>query len=99
MTRETLPLRRICQRISFVHNFHEYVGSVSRFSDGRLAEVFLDAKSGDLDVMAKDMAVVTSLALQYGTPLEKILGALSQETDGTMCGPLGTFLQIMEELK
>lgn len=96
--RERLPNRRDGDVISFDHEGIGYVAQVSRFTDGRLAEVFLDAgKPGDaLDIMAKDMATLASIALQHGVPVADIRAALSQERDGTMRGPLGVLLAMAE---
>jgi hypothetical protein len=96
--RERLPNRRDGDVISFDHEGIGYVAQVSRFADGRLAEVFLDAgKPGDaLDIMAKDMATLASIALQHGVPVADIRAALSQERDGTMRGPLGVLLAMAE---
>ena len=48
--------------------------------------------------MARDLAVVTSLALQYGVPVDVLRSALEQEKDGTQRGPLGVLLKIMDEV-
>ena len=95
MTRERLPNRRIGELISFKHEGINYVAQISRFPDGRIAEVFLDGgKPGDaIDIMAKDMATLASIALQHGVPISDIRAALSQESDGQMRGPFGAMLQ------
>jgi hypothetical protein len=51
---------------------------LGRFVDGRLAEIFLlNHKSGSqADANARDSAVVCSLALQHGVPVETIRRAL-----------------------
>jgi hypothetical protein len=48
--------------------------TVSRFADGRVAEVFLQSSKpgSQSDVNARDPAVVRSIALQHGVPLETI---------------------------
>lgn len=94
-----LPNRRPSEIIAFDHEGVGYIGEVSRFDDGRLAEVFLDAgKVGtSVDIMAKDGAVILSIALQHGVPLQEIMAALSQERDGKMLGPFGVLLQRMVE--
>src|SRR5262245_20625085 len=42
--------------------------------------------------MASDAAVVTSIALQYGVPLEVIRKALMRDAQGRASGPLGVAL-------
>jgi len=99
MARRTLPNRRRGELMAFDHDGVCFTAQVSRFEDGSLAEVFLDAgKVGaGVDTMAKDAAVVLSIALQYGVPIETIKAALSQERDGTMRGPVGVLIQRMCE--
>ena len=97
--RQRLPNRRGSIVFNFVHEGIAYVATISRFEDGRLAEIFLDAgKPGDaLDIMAKDMATLASIALQHGVPVADIRAALSQERDGTMRGPFGVLLAMAED--
>lgn len=101
MNRERLPNRRRGDLVTFQHEGITYVAQVSRYEDGRLAEIFMDAgKPGDtIDIMAKDLATLASIALQHGVPVESITAALSQERDGAMRGPLGVMLAKIDELK
>ena len=83
MTRETLPPRRHCE------TFDIEFGGLSRFhtitagyyDDGRVGEVFINGgKSGEqIQAIARDGAVLISLALQYGAPLETIARALTRD--------------------
>lgn len=78
----------------------KYICSYSLFEDNSLAEIFIYAgKIGSsVNVMARDLAVVTSLALQWGVPLQTLREALEQELDGTPKGPLGRlFLEIGDQ--
>ena len=72
MSRERLPNRRQAESFEITHAGIAYVASVSRYRDGRLAEIFLSAtKSGSYsDALARDAAIVASLALQGGVPAE-----------------------------
>src|SRR5215472_12120454 len=76
-----------------------YVVSVGRFADGGLAEIFIsNGKAGsDSDTAGRDGAVVASIALQYGVPLEVIRHALMRNRDGSACGPLGAALDLLHE--
>jgi hypothetical protein len=58
-----------------------YTATISRFSDGRIAEVFLsNHKTGShADVAARDSAVVASLAFGYGAPLDIVRKALLRD--------------------
>jgi N6-adenosine-specific RNA methylase IME4 len=72
--RKRLPNRRASRQFTFICNAQKYIATVSFFADGRLAEIFIgNAKGGShSDSAAKDSAVVCSIALQYGAPVEVI---------------------------
>lgn len=84
--RMTLPVRRYCETFDLRHGDKRttYQITLGRFADGRLGEVFISgAKAGsDLDAVARDGAVLLSLALQFGVPLEVIQHAITREQDG-----------------
>jgi hypothetical protein len=73
-----------------------YTGGIGRFEDGRIAEVFINgAKVGSAaEANAQDAAIVASLALQHGCPLETIRHALVRSGGAT--GPLATLLNEVE---
>ncbi len=71
-----------------------FTATISRFDDGRVAEVFLtNHRAGsDADASACDAAVVASIALQFGVPLEVIRKALMRDSRGQARTPLGAAL-------
>ena len=73
-----------------------YTGGIGRFDDGRIAEIFINgAKVGSTaEANAQDAAIVASLALQHGCPLETIRHALTRT--GGSGGPLATLLDEVE---
>ena len=73
-----------------------YTGGIGRFDDGRIAEIFINgAKVGSAaKANAQDAAIVASLALQHGCPIETIRHALARS--GGVAGPLATFLGKVE---
>jgi ribonucleoside-diphosphate reductase alpha chain len=95
--REKLPDRRPCESFSFECNNLHYTASISRYADGRLAEIFLgNAKAGShSDAAAKDSAVVCSIALQHGVPVETMRHALLRDARGNASSPLGMALDII----
>ena len=101
MSRTKLPNCRPAETIEFTHDNLTYIVTFSRWNDGTLAELFIDvAKPGDpMNLIAKDMATLASIALQHGVPSAEIMSALSQELNGTMLGPLGAALAIIEGTK
>ena len=92
--RERLPNRRPSTTFAFNCGPHRYVATVSNFpGTDRLAEVFLNGRAGsDTDAAAKDSAVVASIALQYGTPVDAIRKALLRDAQGNASSPLGNAL-------
>jgi ribonucleoside-diphosphate reductase alpha chain len=65
--REKLNNRRANETVTFQTQGHRYVATVSRFPDGRIAELFLNGEkaSSELDAAARDAAIVFSMAMQY----------------------------------
>jgi hypothetical protein len=99
MTRQRLPNRRSCETFNFECNGLAYTTSISRFGDGRLAEIFLsNSKAGShSDSAAKDSAVVCSIALQHGVPLETIRHAQLRDARGVASSPLGRALDLLSK--
>jgi hypothetical protein len=90
--RERLPNRRAAEVFDFEHANRRFTATVSRFSDGRIAEIFLSAAKGsNVADLASESAIVASLALQSGCPIETLHHALS----GRDTGPLGTALRLV----
>jgi hypothetical protein len=92
--RDRLPNRRSSVSFDIATQNLEYTATVSRFPDGRLAEIFLqNHKAGShAGINAQDAAVVCSIALQYGVPLEVIARALMRDEQGQAASPLGVAL-------
>jgi hypothetical protein len=99
MTRHRLANRRFSESFNFECNGLHYCCTISRFPDGRLAEIFINnAKAGShSDAAAKDAAVVASIALQYGVPVDVIRRALLRDPRGVASSPLGVALDIIAE--
>jgi hypothetical protein len=99
MTRERLPDRRFSETFGIESQGLKFTATISRFDDGRLADVFLtNHKAGShADTAARDSAVVCSIALQHGVPVEVIRRALMRDPQGRASGPLGTALDIVAE--
>ncbi len=96
--RQRLPNRRGSEQIAFECNALRYVATVSFFPNGGgLAEIFINnAKAGShSDSAAKDSAVVASIALQYGVPVNVIRRALLRDARGAASSPLGVALDLL----
>jgi hypothetical protein len=94
--RRALPSRRGCETFELRHGarntlFHVTVG---RYPDGTMGEVFISgAKAGsDLEAVARDGAVLISIALQYGVPLDVIRHAITREENGAPSTVLGVVI-------
>jgi ribonucleoside-diphosphate reductase alpha chain len=94
--RERLPNRRAHELLEFEHDGFSYVAGIGRFSDGSLAEVFINVgKAGTgIETYARDAAITLSLLLQHGASLATIRNALTRDADGSARGSLGTLLDI-----
>jgi hypothetical protein len=92
--RERLPNRRLSETFNVEVAGLRYKATISRFSDGGVAEVFVsNHKAGNAsDVAARDAGILVSLLLQHGCPLETIAHALSRNSDGTASGVIGAVL-------
>lgn len=91
-SRYRLPGRRAHWLFRFECDGQSYTGGIGRFEDGRIAEVFINGtKVGTAaETNAQDAAIVASLALQHGCPIETIQHALARS--GGAAGPLATLL-------
>jgi hypothetical protein len=98
-TRRKLSNRRPSISFNFECNSLAYTATISRYSNGDLAEIFVsNSKAGShSDSAAKDSAVVASLALQHGVPLDVIRKALLRDPRGRPSSPLGVALDIIAE--
>jgi hypothetical protein len=99
--REALPMRRYHGSFRFQIERVTYAAGVGRTPppDERVAEIWLDAgKVGtSLAALANDAAIMASLLLQYGCPLEVIRKALTRNPDGSAGGPVGHVLDEIAE--
>lgn len=102
--RETLPNRRTSELVTFEHGGFRCSGQVTFYdplTPARPAEVFLDlGKPGsEVQAMARDAAVIASLALQYGAPFEALRSALTRLDDGKAAGPMGALFDLVARLE
>jgi hypothetical protein len=96
--RERLPDRRECEGLDIEALGLRFHATIGRFDDGRLAEVFLtNHKAGSMaGILASDSAVLCSIALQYGAPIDVIRKALMRDGRGEASGPLGVVLDLLQ---
>jgi hypothetical protein len=98
LSRQRLPNRREHTVITFTTaDGFRYIAGLGYFDDGRLAEIFLNAEKvgTTIETVARDSAVVASLALQHGVPPDTIRHALTRNGNGGTSGPLGMLLDLL----
>lgn len=94
--RQYLPNRRELEAFTFDHEGVRCEASVGRFPDGSISEIFINAgKLGSgVHTMARDAAVVFSIARQCGVPFGVLFAAMAKLEDCSPAGPLGVALKI-----
>ena len=99
MTRRRLANRRASESFDLMAQGLKFTCTVSRFPDGTLAEVFLqNHKAGSAaGLAAQDSAVVASLALQFGVPLDTLRKSLMRDGRGRPTSPLATALDMLAD--
>jgi len=99
LERLEMPGRRTGDNFDFLHKGHRYLASVRYQTETTVvpSEVFLNSSKidSDHDLVARDAAVVISVALQYGVPLTDLAHALGRDPDGTASSPIGKLLDIL----
>jgi hypothetical protein len=93
-----MPNRRPALTFTFELGGLQYVCTVGRYSDGRLAELFISSPKTNsaADVAARDEAILVSLLLQHNCNVTTIAHAITRNSDGTATGVIGVVLdQIM----
>ena len=95
--RQRLPNRRHSESFGFECSGLRYTASASWFDDGRLGEVFVGNHRADshADACAKDEAILASLALQFGAPLDVLRKALLRDSQGRPSTPIGCALDLL----
>jgi hypothetical protein len=95
--RRILPNRRRSETFSFWWLGMRFTATIARFDDGGLAEIFLSngKVASQADTAARDSAVIASIALQHGAPLDVLRKALLCDPRGVASGPLGTALDLI----
>jgi ribonucleoside-diphosphate reductase alpha chain len=95
--RERLPNRRGALSFAIDSGGLRYTCTAGFFGDGRLAELFVsNHKHGShADLTARDAAILTSLALQFGAPVDVIRAALQRDHGGRPVSPIGAALDAL----
>ena len=97
IARRIRPNKRTSETITYYREGSRYQMTVGFFPDGAVGEVFLNADrhASLLDVLMSDAAIIASLALQYGCPLEAITHAVKRNGSGIASSPIGAALDLI----
>jgi hypothetical protein len=95
--RVKLPNRRYHETFSLQHWNMTYKIGLGRSDDGVVQEVFINCgRSGEqAETLARDSAILLSLALQYGVPKEAMKKSITRNLDNTPTGPIGAIIDIL----
>jgi hypothetical protein len=95
--RHALPQRRAAQTFEIQHGKLNTTFQVTLgyYPDGRVGEVFISgSKAGsEIDAVTRDGAVLISLAIQFGVPLDTIRHAITREHDGSPSTIIGAVIE------
>jgi hypothetical protein len=82
--RKALPLRRHCETFEIAYGGFDkhHTITVGFYNEGNVGEVFINGgKSGEMvQAIARDGAILLSLALQYGADLQTVKHALTRDS-------------------
>jgi hypothetical protein len=94
MMRHPLPQRRAAETFELRHRRQTVSVSVGYYADGSVGEVFITAaKAGsELEAVARDGAVLLSIAVQHRVPLNDMRNAITREADGSASTVIGAVL-------
>ncbi len=92
--RARLPNRRPAISTSFERDGARFGITAGYYPDGRPGEIFLSADRANslLDFLMSDAAILASIALQYGAPLDELRHALKRDGRGEPASPIGAAL-------
>lgn len=104
--RTRLPNRRPCEVRDFIHAGIAYRGAVSRYPDGTIAEVFLDATSvkstAPVQHFAHALAIAASIALHHGASVDEIRHGLPKvdlpNGGSEAADPIGRLLELIGQI-
>jgi hypothetical protein len=91
--RKALPQRRAAEtfEIAFGGFNRSHTITFGYYDDGTIGEVFVNGgKSGEqVEAIARDGAVILSMALQYGVPIDTIKHAITRDGQGAASSIIG----------
>ena len=100
MNRQILPARRRCETFDLRFWNQRFTVTLGFYPDGTPGEIFIDShkSGGDVEAIARDAAVVISLALQHGATAESVKHAITRNGNGTPASILGAVVDALAAL-
>jgi len=97
--RMRLPTHRESETFKYEFATFKWYATISRFPNGQIGEIFLaTAKTGEmLRIQSTDSAILASLAMQYGCPLNVMLDAMSRNERGEVVSPIAMALETVSK--
>lgn len=97
MTRRGLDPRRQQTVVQVAEFRGGYTISFGHYADGQVGEVFIDSlkRSSSEDTDGRDVAILISLAIQHGVPVDVMRQAVSREVSGDPAGIAGVALDLI----
>jgi hypothetical protein len=99
--RRPLPYRRACENFStkLPGLDRQVTMTIGYYIDGTPGEVFVsDVKAGThADAMTRDCAVLLSLCLQHGIPVETVAKTITREPDGAPSSVMGVLIDHLKK--
>jgi hypothetical protein len=92
--RHRLKNRRPAITTAFEHAGARFTMTAGHYADGCPGEIFLNADRANslLDFLMSDAAILASIALQYGAPLDELRHAMKRDSRGEPASPIGSAL-------
>ena len=99
MSRERLPNRRYAENADIVFGGIDVSVSFGFTEDERITEVFLSTRKVGtaMDIAVRDLAVLLSIAIQYGATPSVIKRSLTADERGLPEGLAGKIVAMIEE--
>ena len=92
--RRTLPQRRAAETFELRHGKHTVTVTTGYYDDGSVGEVFITGAhvGSELEAIARDGAVLLSIAIQHRVPLDTLRHAVTREADGKASTVIGAVI-------
>ena len=101
--RHALPMRRACLTfdVEFGGFTKNHTVTAGCYDDGSLGEVFINGgKSGEqVEAIARDGAVLLSLALQHGVTLDTIRHSITRDAQGQPSSVVGAVVDRLIDIQ